>query len=214
MDSNIASGKAIVKRLGNGGSGRWISICFRFSELRLESSLMAQKTKVARHVGAMAVFVVIGWAVAYAQNPRAQRNQAAGRVYFERIDARVSCIFSCNYHSPEEREKFQRRELIGCVSEAWRFQDVINASMKGVPRKDVATKDADVAISLAKESLWLLGFKKADKSTAQDFIAFVEKAVPNNGGNFMPEIHDPASAERRSYVQFVAKALEFNKFKP
>ena len=168
---------------------------------------------LARQAGLLLVFVTLGWAISYAQQPRVQRAQVEGRCYFERIDARVSCIFSCNHHSAEMRQKFQHRELVACVSEAWRYQDAINASMRGVYRKDFAVKDSDVAISLANESLWLLGFKKASKSTAKDYIAFAEKIVPNDEEHFMPEIHAPASAERKAFTQFVARAIEFDKFK-
>ena len=48
---------------------------------------------------------------------------------------------------------------------------------------------------------------------SRGYIAFAEKVVPNAEGSFMPEIHDPASAEREAFTQFVARAIEFDKFK-
>ena len=74
-------------------------------------------------------------------------------------------------------------------------------------------KDSDAAITLANESLWLLGFKKANNSTAKEFIEFAIKESSNNSNRDLPELGNPSSAERIDFTKFVAKALEFEKFK-
>jgi hypothetical protein len=137
----------------------------------------------------------------------------AGRGHFERIDATIHCIQAWNHSPPERKDTFQRRELIKCISDAWRFQDAINATMNdGLPRARVI-KDSDAAITLANESLWLLGFKKASNSTAKEFIEFAIKESSNNSNRDLPELGNPSSPERIDFTKFVAKALEFEKFK-
>ncbi len=167
----------------------------------------------SRYIVLAFFLVALGWAVANAQKPRVQRTEIDGRSYFERIDATISCIFSWKHHSPEQQEKFQRRELIACVLNAWRHQDAIVSSMKGDFQRDRITKDSDAAIILANESLWLLGFKKAQNSRAEEFIQFAVKESENNSTKYLPEISNPNSPERASLSQFLTKAIQYDKFK-
>ncbi len=157
--------------------------------------------------------VAFGWTVANAQRPRAQRTAVDGRAYFERIDATISCIFSWKHHAPEQQEKFQRRELIACVLNSWRYGDAIVSSMRGDFQRDRITKDSDAAIILANESLSLLGFKKSQNSSAEEFIQFAVKESENNSTKYLPEIANPNSPERASLVQFLTKAIQYDKFK-
>jgi hypothetical protein len=157
--------------------------------------------------------LVVGLSVALAQSTKRKPAPVNGRGHFERIDATIHCIQAWNHSAPENKEVFQRRELIRCVSDAWRFQDAINATMNdGLPRSRVI-KDSDAAITLASESLWLLGFKRVNNSTAEDFIEFAIKESSKNSNRDLPELGDPSSTDRVDFTKFVAKALEFDKFK-
>ena len=156
---------------------------------------------------------VIGLSVALAQSTRRKPVPVNGRGHFERIDATIHCIQAWNHSPPEQKDVFQRRELIKCVSDAWRFQDAINATMNdGLPRSRVI-KDSDAAITLASESLWLLGFKRANNSTAEDFLEFAIKESSKNSNRDLPELGNPSSSECVDFTKFVAKALAFDKFK-
>ena len=168
---------------------------------------------IIRYILCASFLLAAGWTVAHAQKPRGQRAEIDGRYYFERIDATISCIFSWKHHSPELQEKFQRRELIACVLNAWRYQDAIVSSMKGDFQRDRITKDSDAAIILANESLWLLGFKKAQNNTAEEFIEFAVKEAGNNSTKYLPEISNPNGPERASFSKFLTKSLQFDKFK-
>ncbi len=85
--------------------------------------------------------------------------------------------------------------------------------MKGDFQRDRITKDSDAAIILAKESLSLLGFKKAQNNTAEEFIEFAVKESEKNSTKNLPEISNPKGPERTSLNQFVTKALQYDKFK-
>ncbi len=157
--------------------------------------------------------LVIGLSVALAQSTKRKPAPVNGRGHFERIEATINCIQAWNHSAPERKDEFQRRELIRCISDAWRFQDAINATMNDGLARARVIKDSDAAITLASESLWLLGFKRANKSTAKDFIEFAIKESSNNSNRDLPELGNPTSAERIDFTKFVAEALEFDKFK-
>jgi hypothetical protein len=157
--------------------------------------------------------LTIGLSVALAQSTKRKPAPVNGRGHFERIDATIHCILAWNHSPPERKDTFQRRELIKCISDAWRFQDAINATMNDGLARARVIKDSDAAITLANESLWLLGFKKANNSTAKEFIEFAIKESSNNSNRDLPELGNPSSAERIDFTKFVAKALEFEKFK-
>jgi hypothetical protein len=157
--------------------------------------------------------LTIGLSVALAQSTKRKPAPVNGRGHFERIDATIHCIQAWNHSPPERKDTFQRRELIKCISDAWRFQDAINATMNDGLARTRVIKDSDAAITLANESLWLLGFKKANNSTAKEFIEFAIKESSNNSNRDLPELGNPSSAERIDFTKFVAKALEFEKFK-
>ncbi len=95
--------------------------------------------------------------------------------------------------APDDFAIFLKHELFWCIQNTWRYQEDI----------DLVSDDEYSALRLANETLRIL-----ECDSPNDFFEFAVDLIPDENDGLFPELHDKSSADHRSLVNFIRRALE------